>query len=266
MRNPLQLRRVEYLQVPQQPRAIARPPEFGALSTTDAHPAVVARTAEEVVNGFIGQQIRLQAGNRLVCVAAAAGIDPSFPFAHPVLHVSTSVREYQAWPDSLDLDFLPAVALAADRQWIDRMIVLRDGDDARRMAAGAQARFALVWSEQGMQVLEVATGQIVRTFTARTRELTYRCCPLIPDAAPGDRCRMYGGGSVSRAIVAAGHWLDRRFLFLEDLGCDESCAAASPRRDVRVPTRYYKWLSEREIANEWSGIVGLARAEPDAIN
>lgn len=266
MRNPLQLRRVEYLQVPQQPRAVPRPPEFGALSTTDAHPAIVARGPEEVVNGFIGQQLRLQAGNRLLSVTAAQGGDPAFPFAHPVLLVSTSVRAYQAWPRNLDLDFLPAVALAADRQWIDRMIVLRDGDEARRMAAEAEAAFALVWSERGMGVLEVATGRIVREFATRTRELTYRCCPLIPDAVPGDRCRMYGGGSVSRAIVAAGHWLDRRFLFLEELGCDESCATASVRRDVRVPTRYFKWLSEREIANEWSGIVGLARSEPDAIS
>lgn len=266
MRNQLQLRRVDYVPVPAQPRAVPRPPDFGALSTTDAHPAVVARAPEEVINGFIGQQIRLQAGNRLLCVTASQGVDPSFPFAHPVLLMSTSVREYEDWPSGLDLDFLPAVALAADRQWIDRMLVLRDGQDARRLAAGAQAPYALIWSGRGMQVLDVDAGQVVREFATRTRELMYRCCPLIPDAAPGDRCRMYGGGSVSRAIVAAGHWLDRRFLFLEELGCDETCAEASPRSEVKVPTRYYKWMSEREIANEWSGIVGMARAEPDAIN
>lgn len=247
----------------QAPRTIPRPPDFGALSTTDAHPAVVARSDSEIINGFVGQQLRLVVGNRLICVMASAGVDKAFPFDHPVLVVSTSVKDYQPWPEDLGIDFLPAVALAADRQWIDRMVVLKDGIDARNLARRSGASYAIEWSLTGMAVIDVRTSRIVRRFATRARELTYRCCPLISDAAPGDRCRMYGGGSVSRAIVAAGHWLDRRYLFLEELGCDEACGQASHRSDPQVPTRYRKWLTEREISSAWAGIVSMSQAETE---
>lgn len=246
-----------------QPRSTPRPPDFGALSTTDAHPAVVARPDSEIVNGFIGQQLRMVIGNRLVCVTAAAGVDPAFPFEHPVLVVSTSVRGYRPWPEGCELDFLPAVALAADRQWLDRMVVLRDGALARGLAKEFGGQYALKWSAFGMAIIDLGSGRTVRQFAVKARELTYRCCPVIPDAQPGDRCRMYGGGSVSRAIVAAGHWLDRRYLFLEELGCDEACGSASQRSDPQVPTRYLRWMTEREIANQWSGIVSMTQTETD---
>lgn len=268
MRDRLQLRRVEFPQVHQQPRAIPRPPDFGALSTTDAHPAVVSRPDAEIINGFVVQQVRMVIGNRLISVTPSQGSDPAFPFEHPVLVVSTTVRDYDAWPEesatALELDFLPAVALAADRQWLDRMVVLWDIPAAWEFAARMGGKYLLQWTEIGMAVVEVATRRVVRRFSVRARELTYRCCPLIADAKPGDRCRMYGGGSVSRAIVAAGHWLDRRYLFLEELGCDEACGSPTVRRDPQVPTRYLRWMTEREISSEWSTIVGFVRAQPDA--
>jgi hypothetical protein len=261
----LQIRAVEFPQVPQQPRAIPRPPDFGALSTTDAHPAVVSRSEAEIINGFVGQQLRMTIGHRLICVTASQGADPAYPFEHPVLVMSTSVRANGSWPDThgLELDVLPAVALAADRQWLDRMLVVRDTPQAWTVAARFGAQYLLQWTQTGMAVVEVASRRVVRRFAVRARELTHRCCPVIADARPGDRCRMYGGGSVSRAIVAAGHWLDRRYVFLEELGCDEACGMPTVRRDPQLPTRYLRWLTEREISAEWAGIVGLARTQPD---
>lgn len=256
-REPLQIRRVSFPAAPVQPRVIPRPPEYGALSPTDAHPAVVQRPHEEVLNAFLAQQVRLQIGNRLVVVTASQGRDECFPFEHPVLLISTSVRDYAQWPEDLDVEFLPAVALAGDRQWLDRMVLIRDGNHALDLARRFGAPYALRWDDAGMAVVDLATGTEVRHFSVRARELTYRCCPLIADAAPGDRCRMYGAGSVGRAMVAAGYWLDRRYLFLEDVGCDESCGEAAPRKDPQVPTRYRTWLTEREIAQQWAGIVTM---------
>lgn len=255
-RDPLEMRRIEFPVMPLAPRAVPRPPEFGALSPSDAHPAIVRRPVAEVLQGFREQQVRLAVGNRLVCVTRGEGGDPCFPFAHDVLLISTSVRDYPQWPQDGGLDALPAVAVAGDRQWLDRMLLVRDGARARALARAAGAPLALQWTEQGMAVLDLADDEVLDRFGVRTWELTYRCCPLIADAAPGDRCRMYGGGSVSRAIVAAGHWLDRRYVFLEELGCDEACGEATVRPQPALPTRYFTWLTERQIAEEWAGIVG----------
>jgi hypothetical protein len=256
-REPLEVRDVRLPPMPAQPRPFTRPPEFGALSPTDAHPAVVRRPPAEILNGFVEQELRFPLGNRMVCVSAAPGPD-TFPFAHPVLLLSTSVRDYGPWPRDIAVDHIPAVALAGDRQWLDRMLLVRDGPSARALAEQSPAPYALRWDEAGMAVIEATSGQTLRRFGVRARELTYRCCPLIADAAPGDRCRMYGGGSISKAIVAAGYWLDRRHVFLEELGCDEACGEPSVREDPRLPTRYFTWLTEREIAEQWSAIVGLA--------
>jgi hypothetical protein len=255
------MRRVTFPPLPVQPRPLPRPPEFGAISPTDPHPAVVRRSDDEVLNGFLAQQVRLQLGNRLICVTASQGSDECFPFEHPVLLVSTTVTDYTRLPDDLGVDFLPAVAVAGDRQWLDRMIIVRDGPAGRDVARRFDAPYLLVWDAAGMTVCETDTGRVVRQFSVRARELTYRCCPLIADAAPGDRCRMYGGGSVSRAIVAAGYWLDRRYVFLEELGCDEVCGEASLRQDPKMPTRYLTWLTEREIAQQWAGIVSMASSD-----
>lgn len=248
------MRRIEFPVMPAVPRSSPRPPDYGALSPSDAHPAVVGRSRAEVLAGLRDQELRLEIGNRLVCVTAGEG-QACFPFEHPVLLISTSVRDYPDWPQDLDIEVLPAVALDADRQWLDRMILVRDGAAGRRLARESGAEFALLWSADGMAVLDAAGTEVLERFPVVTRELTYRCCPLIPDAAPGDRCRMYGGGSVSRAIIAAGYWLDRRYVFLEELGCDEACGEASERSDPRLPTRYFTWLTERQIADQWAGIV-----------
>lgn len=242
-----------------QPRPAPRPPAFGAVSGSDAHPAVVRRSTEEVLRGFGEQELRLQVGNRLLCVTRGRGVDDFFPFEHPVLLVSTSVRDYRSWPADLDVDWLPVVAVAADRQWLDRMVLVRDGVLARDVAANSQAPYALLWSAEGMSVLDLATGEPAWQFCVETRELAYRCCPLIPDAQPGDRCRMYSGGTVSRALIAAGYWLDRRYVFLEELGCDEACGEASVRSKPHMPTRYFTWLTDSQIAAQWAGIVSMAR-------
>lgn len=263
MENRLRVRDVEFPPMRQQPRSIPRPPDFGAISTPDPRPAVVARSDEEILNGFVGQQLRLQVGPHLLCVTASQGVDVAFPFEHPVVIASTSVKGYRDWPVPADLEVLPAIALAADRQWIDRMVVMPDGPQFHETARSFGGKYALLWSAMGMAVVDLATERIVRSFATRTREMVYRCCPLIQDAQPGDRCRMYGGGSISQAIVAAGYWLDRRFLFLEELGCDEPCGVASHREDPRVPTRYLKWMTAREITAQWDGIVNLAQAEPE---
>ncbi len=260
MREALEVREVEFPIAPATPRVMARPPEYGALSPADAHPAIVARPDDEVRNGFTGQQLRLSVGQKEIEVSASQGPDPSFPFAHPVLVISCDDLESVR---SFGVDFLPAVALAADRQWLDRMVVVRDGPRGRQLAAAGSARYALVWSVTGMQVLDVQAAEVVNRFAVRAREIVHRCCPLIADARPGDRCRMYGGGGVQRAVIAAGYWLDRRYLFVSELGCDEACGEPTARPEARVPTRYRTWMSEADIDQAWTKIIGISGAQAD---
>lgn len=260
MRNKMRLRGVSFPVETGRTRP-PRQPRFGVITPADSTPAVVLRSREEVVLGFRTQELRMNLDGVPVEFTAATRSDGRFPFGHPVLVVSTSVSEYLPWPGELaGLDFLPAVAAASDRQWIDRMLVMRDHPESRALARTYQARFAMRWSKSGVSVIDLETDDEVTRYLMRGRALQQRSCPLIPGAIPGERCKMYGGPWLPRSMVASGYWMDRRFLYTSELGCDQVCSPASTRRQDHLPTRYYTWLWQSEIDQRWDELVEHAKA------
>ncbi len=222
-----------------------RAPQHGARSPLSLWPQVVARTRGEVVAGFRAQEVRMRLAGRLVAFTASLQPDP-FPFAHPVLLLSTSIHDYAGIDPGVA--HLPAVALAHDRQWLDTLCVVRDDRDGWTAARRLPGRFLVRWSQDGMELVDLADLQVIDRWQMRGRMITHRCCPLIPGALPGDECKLHGGPWVSMARVAARQWFDRRDLYLAELGCDESCERGSARSHRRIPTRYDTWLGQQDFA------------------
>lgn len=264
VRNPIRLRGVAFPVDTRRPRLIPPAPRFGVVTPAEERPAVVMRDRLEVLRGFRSQELRLTLDGVYVSFSAAAKSDGRFPFASAVLLVSTSVREYLPWPEGPDevdgLDHLRAVAVSADRQWIDRMLLLRDHPDARRLARRYGARFALGWSKSGMSVIDLETDQVMARFLVRGTALEHRPCPMVPASLPGDRCRMYGGPWLESSMIASGYWLDRRYIYASDLGCDEPCSEPSLRQRTELPTRYLTWMWPSEIDAQWEGLVQYVRS------
>ncbi|MEZ5185451.1 MAG: hypothetical protein R2720_06875 [Candidatus Nanopelagicales bacterium] len=229
------------------PRPERREPQFGVVSPPTPHPVRLTRPRSHIIAGFETQELRLRVGGRVLAFRRTPEGGPS-PFLDPVILASTSVHSYDA--ESLER-FLPAVeavAISADRQWVDRLLVLPDRASALGVAAGLGGRFAMRWTELGMAVLDLASGLEVSHFAVSGRELLQRCCPLIPDARPGDRCKQHGGPWVSRSRIAASRWNDRRRLYWDLVGCDQGCPTPRQRECVSVPTRYDLWLHPEGLA------------------
>lgn len=261
MRNRIRLRPVEFPVHRPSPRSVPSEPRFGVVSPADVHPAVTVRSRTEVLAGFHAQELRLLIEGQPISIIASEASDGLFPFRHPVLLASTSVRKYVPWPTEVrDLDFLRATAAAGDRQWIDRMLLLRDDPQAREVAREFGGRFALRWSESGMAVIDLATDEVETTFQVRGERLTHRPCPMIPGAVAGDHCKMYGGPWVARSMVASGYWMDRRYLYEQELGCDEECPRPSVRHQDGLPTRYFTWMWQSEIDQQWEELVEFVRS------
>lgn len=264
IRNPIRLRGVAFPVDTRRPRLLRQEPRFGVVTPAEDKPAVVMRDRWEVLRGFRSQELRMTLNGMHIVFSAASQSDGRFPFADPVLLASTSVRDYLAWPqapaDLNGLDHLRAVAVSADRQWIDRMLVLRDHPDARSLARSYGARYAMGWSKAGMCVIDLETDEVMARFLVRGVAMAQRPCPMVPGALPGDRCRMYGGPWVDSSMIASGYWLDRRFIYSSELGCDEPCSEPSVRHRTELPTRYFTWMWPSEIDAQWEGLVQYVRS------
>ena len=222
-----------------------REPVHGALSPLAHDWRPFPRTRREVIAGFRTQELRMLLAGHRVVFTASANRDP-FPFEHPVLLLSTSVHDHAR--KNPGVPHLAATALSADRQWLDRLCVVRDDTAGWEAAAGLGGRFLVRWSDAGVELVDLSDGSVVDTWGMQGRTIQHRCCPLIPDAQPGDQCKMHGGPWVSLSIVAAMHWNNRRRLYLSELGCDEACEHRPRGRAGSVPTRYDTWLSEDEFS------------------
>ena len=233
----LVIRKITYPELDATPRVPPRDPVHGAVSPLASWQSSVPRSRTEVLAGFRSQEVRMQIEGRVVVFTAADGGDP-FPFQHPVLLLGATSA-------SKALAHLPAVALAHDRQWVEQVHVVRDDPEGWDAVGG---RFVVRWSEEGAELVDVVGRAVVDRWQMQGRTVRHRSCPLIPDARPGDMCRLHGGPWVSMSILAAANWNDRRALFLDLVGCDEPCGNRRPRRGDRVPTRYTTWLSEAEFS------------------
>ncbi len=214
------------------------PARFGALSPLGRQVSRIPRPRAELLEGLREQELRLRVGGKTVVFRQDAENGP-FPFERPVVLVSVDVHEYHRVADSQ----LVAVAVARDRQWLDQMLVRPDDRSALALAAELGSRFVLRWSDEGMSVVDVRTAEVAERFCVQGKEVVYRTCPVLCDAARGDLCKKHGGPWVSASMIAAVNWTSRRSLFLQYLGCDV-CGAQSTVSDGVVPTRYDDWVAQ----------------------
>ncbi len=244
MNEPVVVRDVRY---PKQAGSHEAPrdPQFGAVSPVVAWRVDVTRPRSQIIAEFSTQELRLRIHDRLVAFTAA-GEGGEFPFGHPVIVASTSIKGFDE--PEISVPSIEAVALAADRQWLDRMLVMRDSAAALSAAVRLGGRFAMRWDPRGVSVVDLQSGLEVSHFAVAGREVVDRCCPLIPDARPGEVCKPHGGPWVSMSITAAGHWNSRRWLYWNLVGCDQACPPPRSRNRVDVPTRYQTWFSDIDLA------------------
>lgn len=117
-------------------------------------------------------------------------------------------------------------AVEAHARWTDSLSVVS-------VAHAADPVF-VVWVGDRLQVR--TPDALLHEVPARLTRAV-RTCPLIPDSKPGQLCRQYGGGWVSRAMVASGRWLDEREKRLREVGCD-TCGNG----EIRVPPKYGEYI------------------------
>ncbi len=235
MKEEIVVRQIVYPPDEVAARAEPLPAQFGALSTLDGYATRVPRSREDVLAGMRGQELHLAVSGRHVVFRRASEQGP-FPFNRSVVLVSVDVHAHHR----LDPQELTAVAVAADRQWLDQMLVRGDDREAFDLAAGFGSRFVMRWTEEAMSVVDAVSGEEVDRFCVQGRQVVYRPCPVIPDACRGDRCKLHGGPWVSASMTAARNWSSRRSLFVRHLGCDV-CDAQVREDDRSVPTRYDDW-------------------------
>lgn len=241
----VELSNIRYPALDSTPRMPPREPQHGAVSPLAHHWRPFPRTRREVIAGFRSQELRMLLNGQRVVFTASAECDPS-PFTRPVLVLSATIHDYTRKDPGVP--HLPAVALAADRQWLDRLCVVDDDVAGWRAAAELGGRFVVRWSESGAELIDLADGCVIDRWGMQGRTIVHRCCPIIPDARPGDQCTLHGGPWVSSSMVASMHWNDRRARFLSEVGCDEACEHRPRRQPGAVPTRYDTWLSEDEFS------------------
>ena len=159
----------------------------------------------------------------------------------------------------------PAVAVDAQRDWVDHVLLVDCADPGTVFAAAAVhvQPFVTVWRADPncpvgfVEVVDLADpfhGRVVARGAAELRRVALRTCPLIPGSSCGDLCEQYGGPWVSRSITAATRWEARRARMIRALGCDTCGDGAikvftkevlgstrqgiSIRPDTNTPTRH----------------------------
>lgn len=171
MNEPVEFRDVQFPPDDAKPRPEPREPQFGATSPSMPWPPRVTRPRSQIVAGFETQELRLHSNNRLLAFRSSA-TGGAFPFTHPVIVASTSIHSYD--PVEKALLAVEAVALSADRQWVDRMLIMRDSAESLGVAARLGGRFAMRWTECGVAVLDLASGVEVSHFAVSGRQLSHR--------------------------------------------------------------------------------------------
>jgi hypothetical protein len=213
----------------------------------------ITRPRSQIVAGYASQQLWMRLHDRLVCFTAARE-SGEFPFGHPVIVASTSIHAVADVECAMPA--LAAVAVAGDRQWLDKMLVLPDSAAALQAASVRGGRFAMRWSEYGVAVFDLHSGLEVSHFSVRGREIVHPDCPVIP----GDLCSRRGGPSVAMAALAPGHCTSQRRMFRDLRECDQDCPP--PRSSIQVPTRYDTWVDEADLAQRESHHDGHCRIYP----
>jgi hypothetical protein len=276
----------------------------GTVDPADRDLELQPRARREVVTGYLtqhvfldlpgtpGQRVRLSAARPAkgdleadldpeagAGAARCAGPGVGFPFTGQVAIVGTTTpaaaaarvvgrrlgEELGDFLAGRGIESWPAVAVAANRAWVDHVLLVACTDPGTVFtAAAAHAQpFLSVWRADPVcpvgivEVVDLAdplAGRVLARGPAELRRAGLQACPLIPGSGCGDLCQQYGGPWVSRSITAATRWEARRARMIRALGCD-TCGDGSikvfaqqvygPKRqgiairpDVNTPTRH----------------------------
>jgi hypothetical protein len=199
----------------------------------------------EVVDSHLTQDIVWElAGAPPVTVRFGAATNTEstgdFPFSGPVAVIGTvapsrdAVRalgrrireELTAYLAEQGIRLRTATAVDAGRRWHEPIVIAEYVEESFvRIAARLHLQpFYSVWRVVGgrthVEVVDVATGDVVAHGYGRVGQLGTRTCPMIPGSQCGDLCRAYGGPWTSHSIHAMARWEQKRARMIDALGCD----------------------------------------------
>jgi hypothetical protein len=164
----------------------------------------------------------------------------AFPFAGPVAVIGTVAPSRDAVPAlgrrigeelaahlaERGVRLRTATAVDAGRRWHEPVVIVEYVEEwVVRTAARLHLQpYYSVWRVAGsrtvVEVVDVATGDVVSRGLGRVGQLGARTCPMIPGSQCGDLCRAYGGPWTSHAIHAMARWEKKRARMIDALGCD----------------------------------------------
>ena len=218
---------------------------FGTVDPFERGLLVEPLPRTDVVDSHLTQDIVWElAGAPPVTVglgaAAEAESTDSWPFSVPVAVIGTvapsrtsvsalgrNIREeLTAHLAEQGIRWRTATAVDAGRRWHEPVVIAEYVEESMvRSAARLHLQpFYSVWRVEGgvtrVDVVEVATGDVVARGHGRIGQLVTSTCPMIPGSRCGDLCRAYGGPWTSSAIHAMARWEKKRARMIDALGCD----------------------------------------------
>ena len=198
-------------------------PHFGYCPMSDPTLRHLPVPLDMVIEEFIGQSVLFPHAGKWYRLAAGEAT-PS-PLVDAVGLVSLTHTDGHRAPATTGV-----LVGAIDRawRWTDQMVVT-----SPQIARTTDQPFHVVWTDDRLQLRD-SHGVVHESPARLTRAV--RPCPMYPGSKPGQMCRQYGGGWVSRAIVATGRWLDEHYRRIGDVGCD-TCDGR-----VRIAPQYAKTL------------------------
>ena len=178
--------------------------------------------------------------------ATEADSTDAWPFSVPVAVIGTvapsrdAVRalgrrvreELTAYLIDLGIRLRTATAVDAGRRWHEPVVIADcTVESIVRTAAHLHLQpFYSVWRVVGsrtvVEVVDVATGDVVAQGFGRVGRLSTRTCPMIPGSQCGDLCKVTGGPWTSHSIHAMARWEKKRARMVDALGCD-TCGDAA---------------------------------------
>jgi len=219
-------------------------PEFGRNLCSERLVALAAVPDDVVRAEFAAQTIVLRHGGARYRLAPVTDpvADPC-PIAADVAFVSLTRRiegqptDDVRWPAPPGW---PVVgAMDAELRWTDSMVAA-DPAAVLEHAQATDQPYAVVWrvgeGHGTLDVVEVATGALISSRPAALARAALSC-PLIPGAARGQLCRIYGGPWVGRSITASARWAANRSNRLGDVGCD-TCGDGAVQVGLKIDGRF----------------------------
>lgn len=222
-----------------------RPPAFGTVDPYERGLLVEPLPAAEVIGSHLSQYLVCALGGAPpVTVQFSAAPEPESngvtPFSVPVAVIGTVApsrlavaalgrrmgEELTAHLAGLGIRLRAAIAVDVTRRWFEPVVVADYTQEflVRSAAALHLQPYYSVWrvveGRTVIEVVKVATGDVVGRGFGRLGQVGTRTCPLIPGSQRGDLCKAIGGPWTSGSIHAMARWEKKRARMVSALGCD----------------------------------------------